>query len=210
MIDVIVCDDHPIVRQGVARILLATEDVQSVREAGSAQELLELVREGPCDAVLLDVGLPGRSGLDVLRQLKHERPRLPVLVLSVHPADQYAVRALRAGASGYLTKDMTPQQLVDALKVVMEGRKYVTPDVADQLATTIERPTDLPPHETLSDREYEVLSLIASGKSVKQIARDLNLSDKTISTYRSRVLAKLSLKTNADIIRYAIRQGLVD
>lgn len=210
MIDVIVCDDHPIVRQGVARILLATQEVQSVREAGNAQELLDLVREGPCDAVLLDVGLPGRSGLDVLRQLKHERPRLPVLVLSVHPADQYAVRALRAGASGYLTKDMTPQELVDALKVVVEGRKYVTPDVADQLATTIERPTDLPAHETLSDREFEVLSLIASGKSVKQIARDLCLSDKTISTYRSRVLAKLSLKTNADIIRYAIRQGLVD
>jgi two-component system invasion response regulator UvrY len=207
---IIVCDDHPVVRQGLARIMSAELDVALLREAETAHALLELVRERPPDVVLLDVGLPGRSGLDVLQQIKQEHPRLPVLVLSVHPTNQYAIRALRAGASGYLTKDLASAELVRAVRTVTSGHRYVTPDVADRLAADLERPDDRPLYDALSDREFEVLILLAAGRSVMQIAQELCLSDKTISTYRCRILQKLNLKTNADIIRYAMRHGLAD
>jgi two-component system, NarL family, invasion response regulator UvrY len=207
---IIVCDDHPVVRQGLARIMSAELDVALLREAETAHALLELVREQPPDVVLLDVGLPGRSGLDVLQQIKQEHPRLPVLVLSVHPTNQYAIRALRAGASGYLTKDLASAELVRAVRTVTSGHRYVTPDVADRLAADLERPDDRPLYDALSDREFEVLILLAAGRSVMQIAQELCLSDKTISTYRCRILQKLNLKTNADIIRYAMRHGLAD
>jgi two-component system invasion response regulator UvrY len=207
---IIVCDDHPVVRQGLARIMSAELDVALLREAETGHALLELVREQPPDVVLLDVGLPGRSGLDVLQQIKQEHPRLPVLVLSVHPTNQYAIRALRAGASGYLTKDLASAELVRAVRTVTSGHRYVTPDVADRLAADLERPDDRPLHDALSDREFEVLILLAAGRSVMQIAQELCLSDKTISTYRCRILQKLNLKTNADIIRYAMRHGLAD
>jgi two-component system, NarL family, invasion response regulator UvrY len=207
---IIVCDDHPVVRQGLARIMSAELDVALLREAETGHALLELVREQPPDVVLLDVGLPGRSGLDVLQQIKQEHPRLPVLVLSVHPTNQYAIRALRAGASGYLTKDLASAELVRAVRTVTSGHRYVTPDVADRLAADLERPDDRPLHDALSDREFEVLILLAAGRSVMQIAQELCLSDKTISTYRGRILQKLNLKTNADIIRYALRHGLAD
>lgn len=210
MIDVIVCDDHPVVRKGLTWIIQSGLEVRSIREAGDSQALLDLVRERPGDVVLLDVGLPGRGGLDVLRQLRQEWPRLPVLMLSVHPADHYAVRALRAGASGYLTKDLATQELVKAVQTVTGGHRYVTPEVAEQLADDLGRPADREPHETLSDREFEVLALIGSGKTVSQIAIDLRLSYNTISTYRARVLAKLGLKTDSDIVRYTLRHGLVE
>ncbi len=208
--DIILCDDHPVVREGLTRILLSHLDIASIREADSGQALLDLVRDQRCDVVVLDIGLPGRNGLDVLRQLKQERPRTPVLMLSVHAADQYALRSLRAGASGYLTKNLATEELVKAIRTVVSGRRYVTADVAERLADDLDRPSDRSPHETLSDREFEVLSLLASGKSVKQVADDLSLSYNTISTYRSRVCGKLGVKTDAEIIRYAIRHGLVD
>lgn len=208
--NVIVCDDHPVVRHGLTQIMLTKLDVGSVREADNAQSLLDLLRESPCDIILLDVGLPGRSGLDVLRQLKQERPRMPVLVLSVHPADQYAVRALRAGASGYLTKNLATEELVKAVRTVVGGHRYVTPDVAEQLAEDLDRTDDRLPHETLSDREFEVLMLLAEGKRAKEIADTLCLSYNTISTYRSRILAKLGLRSDAEIVRYALRHRLSD
>ena len=210
MIDVIVCDDHPVVRQGLAWIIKNNMQVSSLREADSGHALLNLVREKPAHVVLLDVGLPGRGGLDVLRQIRQEWPRLAVLMLSVHPADQYAVRALRAGASGYLTKDLAAQELVTAVKTVASGHRYLTAEVADRLADDLGRKTDCEPHETLSDREFEVLTLLGAGKSVRQIATELCLSYSTLSTYRSRVLTKLGVKTDAEVIRYALRHGLAD
>jgi two-component system, NarL family, invasion response regulator UvrY len=172
--------------------------------------LLEMLRERSSDLVLLDVTLPGRSGLDVLRQLKQERPRVPVLVLSVHPAEQYAVRALRAGASGYLTKDLAAEELVTAVRHVTRGERYLTPTVADRLADALDKPVDRYPHEDLSDREFQVLALLGSGKRVKQIAEELCLSYNTISTYRSRILTKLGLTTDAQLVRYAIEHELTD
>jgi two-component system invasion response regulator UvrY len=208
--DIILCDDHPVVREGLTRILLSHLDVASIREADSGQALLDLVRDQRCDVVLLDIGLPGRNGLDVLRQLKQERPRTPVLMLSVHAADQYALRSLRAGASGYLTKNLASEELVKAIRTVVAGRRYLTADVAERLADDLDRPFDRAPHETLSDREFEVMSLLASGLSVKEVADALSLSYNTISTYRSRVCSKLGVKSDAEIVRYAMRHGLVD
>jgi two-component system invasion response regulator UvrY len=209
-VNIVVCDDHPIVREGLARIMGAEADVAAVHEADCGQRLLDLVRDRPCDLVVLDVGLPGRGGLDVLRQLRQERPRLPVLMLSVHAADQYAVRALRAGASGYLTKDLAPEELVKAMRAVTRGHKYLTPDVAERLAHELQQPADRPRHEALSEREFEVFVLLAAGRTVKDIAAELCLSDKTISTYRARILEKLDLKSNAELVRYGVREGLVD
>lgn len=210
MIDVIVCDDHPVVRQGLAWIIQSNMQVASLREADSGHALLDLVRQKPSDVVLLDVGLPGRGGLDVLRQIRQEWPRLPVLMLSVHPAEHYAVRALRAGASGYLTKDLATQELVTAVRTVAAGHRYLTAEVAERLADDLNRTGDGEPHEALSDREFEVMTLLGSGKSVRQIATELCLSYNTISTYRARVLTKLGFTTDADLIRYTMRHGLAD
>lgn len=210
MIDVIVCDDHPVVRQGLAWIIQSHMQVASLREADSGHALLDLVRQKPSDVVLLDVGLPGRGGLDVLRQIRQEWPRLPVLMLSVHPAEHYAVRALRAGASGYLTKDLATQELVNAVRTVAAGHRYLTAEVAERLADDLNRTGEGAPHEALSDREFEVMTLLGSGKSVRQIATELCLSYNTISTYRARVLTKLGFTTDADLIRYTLRHGLAD
>lgn len=205
---ILVCDDHPLSRQGLKSILLADKDVASVGEAGSVPELMDLVRSQPWDAVVLDINLPGRSGLEGLRQIKLERPRLPVLVVSFHDAEQYAVRTLRAGASGYLTKGVLPTELVKAVRVVAGGRKYVTSDVAERLARDLERPSDRPPHETLTDREFQILCLLGSGRTVSEIARTLALSVKTVSTHRVNTLRKLGLKSNLELIRYVIQHGL--
>jgi DNA-binding NarL/FixJ family response regulator len=210
VIDVIVCDDHPVVRQGLAWIIQSNMQVASLREADSGHALLDLVRQKPGDVVLLDVGLPGRGGLEVLRQIRQEWPRLPVLMLSVHPAEHYAVRALRAGASGYLTKDLATQELVNAVRTVAAGHRYLTAEVAERLADDLGRTGEGEPHEALSDREFEVMTLIGSGKSVRQIATELCLSYNTISTYRARVLTKLGLTTDADLIRYTMRHGLAE
>lgn len=209
MIDVIVCDDHPVVRQGLAWIIRDNMPGGSLREADSGPALLDLIRQKPSDVVLLDVGLPGRGGLEVLRQLRQEWPRVPVLMLSVHPAEQYAVRALRAGASGYLTKDLATQELVTAVRTVASGHRYLTAAVAERLAEDLTR-GDHAPHEMLSDREFEVLTLLGAGKTTRQIADELCLSYSTISTYRLRILPKLGLKTDAEIVRYALRHQLVE
>jgi two-component system, NarL family, invasion response regulator UvrY len=210
MLDIIVCDDHPVVREGLARIIQSKLDVTRIREADSGQMLLDLLHQASSDLVLLDVTLPGRGGLDVLRQLKQERPRMPVLVLSMHPADHYALRALRAGASGYLTKDLAAEELVTAVRLVTQGQRYLTPEVADRLADALETPVDRSPHEELSDREFQVLGLLGAGKKVSQIASELCLSYNTINTYRSRILTKLHLKNDAQLVRYALQHGLVD
>ncbi len=179
-------------------------------EAGDGHEALKLIRGGACDVVLLDITMPNKSGLDVLKELRTEVPRLPVLVLSMHSEDQYAVRVLRAGAAGYLTKESAPAKLVQAIRKVVRGGKYVSPSLAEKLVSDLGTDTERPPHEVLSDREYQVLCLIASGKTVSEIGAELALSVKTISTYRVRILEKLRMKNNAEITRYAIKERLVD
>jgi DNA-binding NarL/FixJ family response regulator len=211
--NIIVCDDHPVVREGLTRILTSSWDgcgTVAVRETASGQALLEAVRQGPCDVVLLDVTLPGLGGLDVLRQLRQEHPRIPVLMLSVHSAEQYAIRALRAGASGYLTKNLASGELLTAVRTVVSGRRYLTPDVMDRLAEDLSRPGNRPAHESLSDREFQVLVLLATGRTVAEIARTLCLSYNTISSYRSRIVAKLGVSTQADLIKYGIQHDLVE
>ena len=207
--DIIVCDDHPVVRQGLTRIILRAIKGGRVREVDNAQSLLDLVRRSPSDIVVLDLGLSGRSGLDVLRQIKQERPGLPVLVLTVHPADQYALRTLRAGAAGFLSKRMAADELVNAVRVVAGGQRYLTPDVANRLAEFAEHPNDRPLHEGLSDREFEILCLIGEGQETVDIAASLCLSVSTVGTYRGRIRTKLGLKTEAQLIHYAVRNGLV-
>jgi two-component system invasion response regulator UvrY len=208
--DLVVCDDHPVVRAGLIRIISEGVPLTSVREADNGQALLDLLRKRAGDVVLLDIGLPGRSGLDVLPQLKREWPRLPVLILSMHSADRYAVRALRAGASGYLTKGAVNTELVKAVTTVLSGHKYVTADVAESLADNLNHDDERPRHDALTVREFEVMSQLAAGRSVSHIAADLCLSYNTISTYRARVLRKLGVSSNAELMRYALQHGLTE
>jgi len=210
MIRVVVVDDHAVVREGLKRIISENPGMAVTGEAGDGHEALKLIRGGACDVVLLDITMPNKSGLDVLKELRTEVPRLPVLVLSMHSEDQYAVRVLRAGAAGYLTKESAPAKLVQAIRKVVRGGKYVSPSLAEKLVSDLGTDTERPPHEILSDREYQVLCLIASGKTVSEIGAELALSVKTISTYRVRILEKLRMKNNAEITRYAIKERLVD
>ena len=210
MIRILIADDHTIVREGLKQILAETPDMVVADEARNGQEVLAKVGNKEYDVVLLDISMPGRSGLDILKQLKGERPKLPILILSMYSEEQYAMRALRAGASGYMTKESAPDELIVAIRKVSEGRKYVTPSLAEKLAISLELGEEKAPHELLSDREYQVMCMIASGKTIKEIADELSLSVKTISTYRSRILEKLSLKTNAAITHYAVQNRLVD
>ena len=210
MIRVLIADDHAVVRRGVRQILEESSDIQVVGEAASASELWPKVREGRFDAVVLDVNLPGRSGLELLGDIKRERPEAPVLILTVHSEEQYAVRALKAGASGFLTKESAPERLVDAVRCIAGGRRFITPEVAEKLASSVALGEKGPLHETLSDREFQILKMIASGKTVSQIGRELALSVKTISTHRTRILKKMCLKTNSELTHYAIRNGLVE
>lgn len=210
MLRILIADDHPIVRQGVRQIIAETADMVVADEASNGPEVLSKVRAGSYDAVLLDISLPGINGIDVLRQLRNERPRPPVLILSVHPEEQYAVRALRAGASGYLTKESAPDELVAAIRKISTGGKYVSPSLAEKLAFDLEKKDEELPHRALSDREYQILCMIASGRTVTEIAEELSLSVKTVSTYRSRILEKMKMKNNAELTYYAIRNRLVD
>ncbi|MCI0485120.1 MAG: response regulator transcription factor [Blastocatellia bacterium] len=210
MIRIIIADDHPIIRQGLKQILAAESDMVLVGEAGNAREVFELTRKQHYDIIVLDITLPGRSGIEVLKDLKSERPKTPVLVLSMHPEDQYAVRVLKAGAAGYMTKETAPEELAKAIRKIIRGGKYVSESLAEKLAFDLETDTARPPHETLSDREYEVMRMIASGKTVKQVAEELCLSVKTISTYRTRILEKMRMKSNAELVRYAVQNRLVD
>jgi DNA-binding NarL/FixJ family response regulator len=210
MIRIIIADDHAAIRRGVKDILADETDMEIGAEASTAQELLELVRKQAWDAVVLDISLPGRSGLEVLSELKQERPSLPVLVHTMHAEDQFAVRALRAGAAGYLTKDSPPTELVKALRKIVAGGKYVGQSLAEKLAVNVDANIDRAPHEALSDREFQILRLLASGKTVSAIADELSLSVKTISTYRSRILGKMKMKNNAELMRYALQQKVVE
>lgn len=203
---VLIADDHPVVRQGIKQILTEKPDIMVAGEAVDGPDVLEKCRASDWDAVVLDLSMPGGE-LDLLKALKRERPTLPVLVLSVHPEDQFAVRALNAGASGYLTKDSAPALLVDALRKVAAGGRYMSPWLADRMAS---RHGERLPHERLSDREYQVMRLIASGKTPTQIAGALGLSVKTVSTYRSRILQKMERTTSADLVAYAVRHHLAE
>jgi two-component system, NarL family, invasion response regulator UvrY len=210
MIRIIIVDDHTVVRRGLKQILSEESDMSVVGEAFNAQEMLALVRKQQCDVIVADISMPGRSGLDVLKELKQDRPKLPVLVLSMHPEDQYAVRALKLGASGYMTKESAPEELVKAIRKVVSGGRYVSPALAEKLALDLAVDTDRSPHETLSEREHQVFTMIARGKTVKEIADELALSVKTISTYRTRILEKMAMKNNAELIHYAISNRLVE
>jgi two-component system invasion response regulator UvrY len=209
MMRILIVDDHAIVRRGLRELLSDEFHRVAFGEASDAQQALEQLRKKEWDVALLDIALPGKSGLDLLKELKTEWPKLPVLILSAHPEDQFAVRALKAGAGGYMTKESAPEELAKALRKIMAGGRYVSPALAEMLALGVTKDLTLTPHETLSDREYEVMSRIASGKTVTEIAEELSLSPKTISTYRTRVLEKLGLKNSAAIVQYVIRNGLV-
>lgn len=210
MIKILIADDHTIVRKGLKQIVMETSDMVIAGEAKNGHEVLNMVFKNNYDVVVLDITMPGINGLDVLKQLKSQRPELPVLVLTMHPEEQYAVRVLRAGASGYLTKESASDELITAIRKVSVGRKYVSPSLAEKLVFELEVDTVKPLHEILSDREYQVMCMIAGGKQIKQIAEELYLSKKTISTYRSRILEKMKMKNNAEITRYAIKNKLVD
>ncbi|MFQ5841653.1 MAG: response regulator [Thermodesulfobacteriota bacterium] len=210
MIKVLIADDHAVVRRGLKQILAETRDLVVAGEAVNGNQVLDRVRTDDLDVVVLDITMPGRSGLDILKVLRHERYKLPVLVLSIHSEDEYAVRVLKAGASGYMTKESAPDELVKAIRKVVAGGKYVSPYLAEQLAFDLGRDFGEPPHKALSDREYEVMCMIASGKTVTEICKELSLSIKTISTYRARILEKMRMRKNAELIHYAVKNGLVD
>jgi len=207
---ILIVDDHEVVRDGVKKILAEQPGPTTFGEAGSAPEALRLARAQDWDVAVLSLSLGGRSGLGVLKELKQTRPKLPVLILGAHSEEQYARRAFKAGAAGYITEDSPRAELVRAVNKVIDGGRYVSPALAERLVVDIERGTDGPPHEALSNREFEVLRLIASGKTVGEIAEMLSLSDKTISTYRARLLEKMDMKTNAELTHYAIRNNLVE
>ena len=205
----LIVDDHTITRAGLRRILSEPPQPIIVGEAANGAEAVELVMSQQWDIVMLDISLPDRSGLEVLKVIKKARPALPVLVLSMYPVDQYALRVLRAGGAGYLTKESAPDQLLEAVRRVISGMRYITPEVAECIAQDWNRNPVQSAHETLSDREFEVMRLIASGKSVGDIAKDLSLSVKTVSTYRTRVLQKLALRHNAELTHYAVINNLI-
>ena len=209
MIRLLIADDHPVVREGLRRIVQDVPGLKVVDEVATGDELLARLPRSPADVVLLDVTMPGSGFLDVLQRLRSEHPSVAVLVLSVHPEDQYAVRALRAGASGYLTKDHSPEELTAAIHRVHRGHKYVSPQLAERLAADLTAGARDIRHEVLSDREYEVLCLLGSGRTVKEIAGSMQLSPKTVSTYRARVLEKMHATSNADLVRYAALHGLI-
>ena len=210
MIRVLIADDHAILRRGLAQIISEAGDMQVCAEAESGAQTIKLAREHPLDVVLLDITMPDRNGLDTLKQLKKEKPKLAVLMLSMHPEETYALRAIKAGASGYLNKQSAPALLVTAIRQVAGGRRYISPAVAEELAGTIAGGTDRPAHTTLSNREYETMRLIASGKTLTEIAVEMHLSVKTVSVYRSRLLQKMQLKNNSELTHYALKEQLVD
>ena len=209
MLKVLVVDDFPLFRRGVRDLVIEGFPGAKIGEAGNAHEMLELLRQKPWDVVVMDITMPGVNGLEALKHVKQEFPDLPVLILSMHPEEQYAIRMFKAGADGYLTKVSAPEELVKAIQKVHGGGKYVSAELGEALAFSVKPGVEKDPHALLSDREYEVLCLIGSGKTVGEIAGMTNLSVTTISTYRARILEKMGMKTNAELARYAIQQGLV-
>lgn len=209
MIRILIADDHHVVRKGLRQILLDEFPASVIEEVADAEELIKKVMHAQWDVVISDLSMPGRSGLDALQQIKLSYPDLPVLILSIHPEEQYALRALKSGASGYLSKDAAPDELVKAVKKVMLGKKYISQAIAEKLANSFSSESLLSPHENLSDREFDVMKLLANGQSVSEIAERLSLSVTTVSTYRARVMVKMHLKSNSDLTRYAIEYKLI-
>ena len=210
-IRILIADDHAIVREGLKQILADTKDMVVAGDAENGNDAIKLARRGDSDVLLLDISMPDKSGIEVLKQVKKESPKIAVLMLSMHREDQYAIRSLKAGASGYLNKQSAPAELVDAIRQVAAGRKYISPALAQELANQVgDENRETPPHETLSDREYQTLIMIASGKTVSDIAAELTLSVKTISMYRSRLLQKMKMRHNAELTHYAIKNHLVE
>ena len=210
MTKIIIADDHAVVRQGVKQILAAEPDMQLVGEARNFEETLEVTRRLAWDVLILDYSMPGGNGLQVLKKIKHAYPRRPVLILSMHPEDAIAVSALRAGAAGYVSKESASEELTVAIRKAVSGKKYVSASLAEKLALELGQGPQGLAHESLSDREYRVMWMLASGKSITHIAKELRLSPNTVSTYRLRILRKLKLENNADLVRYAVRHGLVE
>jgi two-component system invasion response regulator UvrY len=209
-IRVFIADDHAIVREGLKQILAESRDIIVAGEAENGVDAIKLFRKAKCHVMLLDISMPDRSGIEVLKQVKKEHPEMAVLMLSMHREDQYAIRSLKAGAAGYLTKQSAPNELVVAIRQVAAGQKYVSAALAQELASQVGDSHDAAPHEALSDREYQTLTMIASGKTVSAIAEELSLSVKTISEYRSRLLVKMKLKNSAELTHYAIKNGLIE
>ena len=210
MIKIIIADDHEIVRAGLKGIIADTENMRVTGEARDGQELLEKIRTDDYNVVLLDISMPGRNGLEILKQLKMEKPNLPVLILSTYPEEQYGVRTIKAGASGYLNKKTLSENLIEAIVLVNQGKKYISPALADLMADLIVNKGEKIPHENLTDREYQIFLMLASGKTVSQIGRELFLSVKTINTYRKKILVKTGMKSNAELTHYAIKNSLLD
>jgi two-component system, NarL family, invasion response regulator UvrY len=207
---IIIADDHEIVRAGLKQIIADDPELSVEGEASDGQQLLEKLRKQKFDVVLLDMKMPGRSGLEILKQLKLEHPSLPVLVLSMHPEEQYAVRTIKAGASGYITKETAPDKLIEAIRRVCSGGKYISASLAEKLADSIADSRSKPLHEYLTDREFQVMCMISSGKTITEIAKELFLSVKTISTYRQRIMEKMDMKNNAELTHYVISNNLIE
>lgn len=212
MVEVVITDDHPLVREGLKKVLLKSKLKTTVKaEASNAEELLEILEKNQPDLVILDIGLPGQNGLDALKELKKKYPDLLVLMLSMHPEDRFAVRTLKAGASGYLTKGSIPQELETAVEtIVKERKKYISPEVAETLAKQIDTNTDRPLHDALSDREFQVMRMIAAGKTINEIAEELSLSDRTVHTYRTRLMGKMNMDSNVALTHYALNNNLIE
>jgi len=207
---VLIADDHPILRTGLKQILTAESDIEVVGEVANGIELLDFLRKHPCDLVLLDISMPKRGGLDVIDEIKQLRRNIGILILSIYPEEQYAIRALRAGASGYLTKASAPNDLINAIHKVLSGGKYISPSLAEILASEIDPYASQQPHKRLSDREYQVMCMLAAGKTVTEVANELNLSVKTISTHRARILEKMNMKNNAQLTFYAVENHIIE
>jgi len=209
MLRILIADDHTVVRKGLRQILLDEFPGAEIGEVADGGELIKKVMSAKWDVVVSDLSMPGRSGLDALQQIKLTHPDLPVLILSIHPEEQYALRALKSGASGYLSKDTAPDELVKAVQKVLLGKKYISQAIAEKLANTFSSDASMQPHENLSDREFDVMKFLANGKSVSEIADTLSLSVTTVSTYRARIMAKMNLKSNSDLTKYAIENNLL-
>jgi DNA-binding NarL/FixJ family response regulator len=210
MIKVLIADDHTILRKGLCEVLEQTNDITVTGEAADGTETIELLREQKIDVVVLDIEMPGRGGLEVLKDIHRLWPKIKVLILSMHPVEQFAVRAIKAGASGYLTKERSPYELIGAIRKVASGGMYLDAELAEQLALEVGGVPAEAPHERLSDRELQVMLLLAKGKTVGEVAEELSLSINTVSTYRARILSKMMLRNNAEIAYYAVKEGLVD
>lgn len=210
MIRLLIVDDHAIVRHGLRQVVSEAADIEVAAEAGSSQEAVRLLREHHFDMVLLDISLPDKNGIETLKLIKRDKPNLPVIMLTMHAEDEFGVRALKAGASGYVTKQSAHDQLLNAVRQVAAGRRYISQDLAEELVRSIGESSEKLPHELLSDREFDTLRMLASGKSLSEIAQMFSISPKTVSVYRTRLLEKMRLKNNAEIAHYAVKNGLID